>query len=228
MNARTENCPLLEIRSLSKEYDQPGGKITALELEHLDAGRGEAIAVTGPSGSGKTTLLDILAGISAPSGGNVRFGGVDLASLGGMSSSWRAENVGYVFQDINLLPDFDILENVMLAAEISGVPEEEIPERSASLLDRLGLAGRRNHRPAGLSLGERQRAAVARAVVRRPPLVLADEPTASLDAGNSEIVMDMLLELCAESQTLLLVATHDEAVIERFPRRVGLRRPGAR
>ena len=213
---------LLEIRSLTKEYEQPGGRITALCLDFLDAGKGEAIAITGPSGSGKTTLLHILAALSRPSGGSIRFGGRDPASLGTSSARWRAAHVGYVFQNMNLLPDFDVLENLLLAAEVSDVPKNLAAERANALVARLGLENRLRHRPANLSMGEQQRVAVARALIHRPPLVLADEPTASLDAQNAGIVVDMLLELREES--LLIVATHDEAVKKHFPRVVELRK----
>ena len=213
--------PLLEIRSLVKEYEQAGGRVRALCLDSLTAGKGEAIAVTGPSGSGKTTLLHLLAGLIAPSGGSVRFGGHDPAAPDD-NARWRAANVGYVFQDLNLLPDFDVLENLLIAAEISQIPLNTAYERAFTLLERLKLGDRLRHRPAKLSLGEQQRAAIARAVIHKPPLILADEPTASLDSVNAENVMNLLMELCSGS--LLIVATHDEAVKKRFPRIVELRK----
>ena len=216
------NGSLLEIRSLIKEYDQPGGRITALCLDFLDAGKGEAIAITGPSGSGKTTLLHLLAALSRPSGGSIRFAGQNLASLGASSARWRAAHVGYVFQNMNLLPDFNVLENLLLAAEVSNVPKNQALERAYALTARLGLENRLRHRPVDLSLGEQQRVAVARALIHKPPIILADEPTASLDTQNAEIVVDMLLELRGES--LLIVATHDEAVKKHFPRVVELRK----
>ena len=213
---------LLEIRSLVKEYEQPGGRVRALCLDHLDANKGEAIAITGPSGSGKTTLLHLLAALTNPSGGSIYFDGLDLASLRASEAKWRARHVGYVFQNVNLLPDFDVWENLLLAAEVSNIPENLAHERASTLIARLGLEGRMRQRPNNLSLGEQQRAAVARALIHKPPLVLADEPTASLDAQNAEIVVNLLLELREES--LLIVATHDEAVKKRFPRVVKLRK----
>ncbi|MDR1622483.1 MAG: ATP-binding cassette domain-containing protein [Synergistaceae bacterium] len=211
--------PLLEIHGLRKEYMQPGGPVQALYLDFLEARAGDAIAVTGPSGSGKTTLLHLLAALVRPSQGSIRFDGRDLPAAA-YSARWRALSVGYVFQEMNLLPDFSLLENLLIAAEISGVPRAF--DRSLSLLCRLGIEDLRYRRPAKLSLGEQQRAAVARAVLHAPPLLLADEPTASLDAENAGIVMNLLLELAAESKSLLLVATHDEAVKKRFPRVVEL------
>jgi ABC-type lipoprotein export system ATPase subunit len=216
------NGALLEIRSLTKKYEQPGGSITALCLDFMEAGKGEAVAITGPSGSGKTTLLHLLAALSRPSGGYIRFDGRDLASLGASSARWRAAHVGYVFQNMNLLPDFDVLENLLLAAEVSNVPKSLALERAYALVARLGLENRLRRRPDNLSLGEQQRVAAARALIHKPPLVLADEPTASLDAQNAEIIVDMLLELREES--LLVVATHDEAVKKRFSRVVELRK----
>ncbi|MDR1977270.1 MAG: ATP-binding cassette domain-containing protein [Synergistaceae bacterium] len=218
--------PLLEIRELRKEYTQPGVPVRALSLDFLEAQRGEAVAVTGPSGSGKTTLLHLLAALIRPTRGIIRFDGRDLGSLGASAARWRALSVGYVFQNMNLLPDFSLLENLTIAAEISDVPRRRALDRSWALLRRLGLYGLSHRRPAELSLGEQQRAAVARAVLHSPPLVLADEPTASLDATNAEVVMDLLLELGAESRSLLLVATHDETVKKRFSRVVELQKGG--
>jgi ABC-type lipoprotein export system ATPase subunit len=213
--------PLLEISSIRKDYRQPdGGNMTALRLGPLTAYPGEAISVTGPSGSGKTTLLRILAAITKPTFGEVRFAGQDIARLGSAEAAWRAVSVGYIFQDINLLPDFSVLENLMLASEISRVSARAAESRASGLLTRLGLDGRKDSRPAKLSIGERQRAAVARAVIHRPPMILADEPTASLDAENARVVIRMLTELCAERKALLIVATHDDAVRRALPRTV--------
>jgi ABC-type lipoprotein export system ATPase subunit len=217
--------PSLVVRNLRKEYRQPGGNVAiALQLDSLTACRGEAVALTGPSGSGKTTLLHILAALIRPSGGEVSFNGRSLSRLGSSEASWRAATVGYVFQEMNLLPDFNLSENLLLAAEISGVRRDVACERAASLLGRLGLGERAKSRPSELSLGEQQRAAVARAIIHSPPLVLADEPTASLDSENAGIVVNLLFELCAESSSLLLVATHDEDVAKLFRRVVALRR----
>jgi putative ABC transport system ATP-binding protein len=221
------SSPSLAVRDLRKEYRQPGGNsVIALQLDSLSACCGEAIALTGPSGSGKTTLLRILAALIQPSGGEVSFNGRRLSRLGSSEASWRAVTVGYVFQEMNLLPDFSLSENLLLAAEISGVRRDAASERAASLLSRLGLGERSKNRPSELSLGEQQRAAVARAIIHSPPLVLADEPTASLDPENAGIVMSLLFELCAESSSLLLVATHDCDVAKLFQRVVALRRQG--
>jgi putative ABC transport system ATP-binding protein len=214
---------LLQVRDLHKNYRQ-GGVVPALCLDSLDARAGEALTVTGPSGSGKTTLLRLLAAIISPTRGNIRFAGQDLGALGEKAAAWRARSVGYVFQEMNLLRDFTLRENLLLAAEISRIPPAAARERALSLARRLGLEDRLRHRPPALSLGEQQRAAVARAVLHNPPLLLADEPTASLDAANAGTVLRLLREACAESGSLLIVATHDEKVKKLFPRRVELRR----
>jgi putative ABC transport system ATP-binding protein len=215
---------LLQVRDLRKEYRQPGGAVPALCLDFLDARAGEALAVTGPSGSGKTTLLRLLAASIRPTRGKILFAGQDLGALGEKATAWRARSVGYVFQEMNLLRDFTLRENLLLAAAISGIPPSTARERVLELTRRLGLENRLQHRPSALSLGEQQRAAVARAVLHNPPLLLADEPTASLDAENAGIVLHLLREICAGAGSLLLVATHDESVKKLFPRQVELRR----
>ena len=222
----TPDTPFLEINELRHYYSQPdGSRVEALSLDHLPASRGEAIAVVGPSGSGKTTLLHILAALIRPTCGEVLFDGQDIFAPGRTGALWRSMSVGYIFQEMNLLPDFSALENILLAAEISSVPWTVARERSNALLHRLDLWNQRNRRPADLSLGEQQRAAVARAVVHSPSIILADEPTASFDADNAGIVMNILTELCSESRTLLIIATHDEAIKKRFGRVVQLQRP---
>jgi ABC-type lipoprotein export system ATPase subunit len=218
--------PLLEVKGLRHWYRQPGGtRRRALKLDRLYARGGESLVVSGPSGSGKTTLLHILAALIRPTEGEVVFEGQKLNELGKSASGWRAESLGYVFQDMNLLPDFNVLENLMIAAEISRLPRGAALVRAEFLLERLGLADRKKNRPHKLSLGEQQRTAVARAILHSPPLVLADEPTASLDAENSGTVMSLLSELCRESRSLLIVATHDESVKKNFSRLVELEKP---
>ena len=221
METHTATSPFLEVRDLVKEYPSPdGSRLTALRLDGFSADRGEAVALEGPSGSGKTTLLYLLAALTRPTKGKVRPGATDTDVLfeKGEADRWRARSVGYVFQNMNLLPDFSALENILIAAEISGMPATDARKRGNDLLSRLGLSDRAHHRPDSMSLGEQQRAAVARAVVHRPPLVLADEPTASLDAHNAGLVLDLLTELCSESGSLLILATHDGTVKERFRR----------
>jgi ABC-type lipoprotein export system ATPase subunit len=220
------NFPFLEIRNLRHSYGQPDeSRVQALSLDYMSASRGEAIAVTGPSGSGKTTLLRVLAALIRPTAGEVLFDGRDIFASRGNAASWRAASVGYVFQEMNLMPGFSALENILLTAEVSNVPGAAATERTNYLLRRLGLWDRRDRLPDKLSLGERQRAAVACAVVHSPSVLLADEPTAGLDAENARSVMDILTELCAESRTLLIIATHDEAIKKRLKRVARLQIP---
>jgi putative ABC transport system ATP-binding protein len=220
--------PFLEVRKLRHSYSQPdGSRVEVLSLDRMSASRGEAIAVVGPSGSGKTTFLHILAALIRPTSGEVLFDGRDIFAAGQGGALWRAASVGYIFQEMNLLPDFSAIENLLLAAEISSVPGPAARERANSLLRRLDLWNQRDRRPADMSLGEQQRTAVARAVIHAPSVILADEPTASLDAENAAAVMNILTELCADSQTLLIIATHDEAIKKRFERVLPLQRPEA-
>jgi putative ABC transport system ATP-binding protein len=226
-NSKNSTKPLLDVKGLRHCYRQPDGSFhTALKLDRLQARGGEAIALAGPSGSGKTTFLHILAALIRPTEGEILFGGRDLSNMGAAGSTWRAESVGYVFQDINLLPDFSVLENLMIAAEISNLARGAALSRAISLLERLGLTDKMKSRPARLSLGEQQRTAVARALLHSPLMVLADEPTASLDAENSRAVVNLLLELCRDSQSLLIAATHDETVKSVFGRVVELEKSG--
>jgi ABC-type lipoprotein export system ATPase subunit len=160
-----------------------------------------------------------------PTAGDVLFDGKDIFAAGQSSVRWRSQSVGYIFQEMNLLADFSALENLLLAAEISGVQRSAAEKRADSLLRRLNLWNQRNNRPARLSLGEQQRTAVARAVMHSPSVILADEPTSSIDAENTDIVMNLLMELCEESQALLILATHDETIKKRFGRIVYLQRP---
>jgi ABC-type lipoprotein export system ATPase subunit len=220
--------PLFEVKNLRHRYRQTDGSyVNALELDGMTARRGDALAVTGPSGSGKTPLLNILEALVRPTEGEVLFDGKDLFAAGGSSALWRSKSVGYIFQEMNLLPDFSVSENLLLAAEISDVPRSAAEKRANSLLRRLNLWNRRNSRPAKLSLGEQQRTAVARAVIHSPAVILADEPTSSIDAENTGIVMNLLMELREESHALLILATHDETIKKRFDRIVRLQRPNA-
>ena len=221
-------APLFEVKDLRHYYKQTGGScVHALKLDRMTASRGDALAVTGPSGSGKTTLLHILAAVIRRPIGEVLFDGKDLFAAGQSGARWRSRSVGYIFQEMNLLPDFSVLENLLLAAEISGVQRYAAEKRADALLRRLNLWNQRNNRPAKLSLGEQQRTAVSRAIIHSPAVILADEPTSSIDAENTGIVMDLLMELCKESQTLLILATHDETIKKCFGRIIHLQRPNS-
>ena len=189
----------------------------ALSVPRLAIGSGERMCLVGRSGSGKTTLLNVLAGVLVPTAGRVHLGEVELSALSEPArDAFRGRSIGCVFQTFNLLDQLSALENLTLAQRFGGIAPEPARRRARELLAELGLAERENARPSELSLGEQQRLAIARAVSKRPSLVLADEPTASLDDENARAALDLLLSSAAGST--LVVATHDARVIERFAR----------
>lgn len=197
---------MVRLDSVSKVY----GDVTALDRVSLEIRRGEAVAVMGPSGSGKSTLLNMVAGLDRPTSGSVVVNGEDLTGTGEAGlARFRRRQIGMVFQFFNLLDDLPALENVALAGRLVGVPARQARARAQELLDELGLAHRRDAYPAVLSGGERQRVGVARALMNRPALLLADEPTGAVDSKTGDQVIALLLDLNRMGQTLLLV-THDE------------------
>ncbi|MGW6443396.1 ABC transporter ATP-binding protein [Lentzea sp. NPDC055074] len=207
---------VVELTNVRKEYSDS----TALDGVSLTVHAGEAVAVMGPSGSGKSTLLNMIAGLDRPSSGQVVVHGTDL---GGLSETglalFRRRGVGMIFQFFNLLDDLSALDNVALAAQLTGTKAGQARARALELFGELGISSRRNVHPAQLSGGERQRVAVARALMNRPALLLADEPTGALDSRSGEQVMDLLLDLNQIGQTLLLV-THDERLATRCATRL--------
>ncbi len=207
---------VVELREVHKEY----GESAALNGISLQIRAGEAVAVMGPSGSGKSTLLNLIAGLDRPTSGSVVVHGEDLGPLNEKKLAlYRRRRIGMIFQFFNLLDDLPALDNVALAAQLTGVTAAQARRRALELLDELGIAGRRNTYPAQLSGGERQRVAVARALMNRPALLLADEPTGALDSKSGEQVMDLLLDLNQIGQTLLLV-THDQRLATRCASRL--------
>ncbi|MFD7696537.1 ABC transporter ATP-binding protein [Streptomyces sp. NPDC059805] len=198
--------PLIDIRDVSRTY---GEGPPALAGVSLGVRAGEALAVLGPSGSGKSTLLNLIAGLDRPSGGSVTVDGLRVDRLGEAASArYRRARIGMVFQFFNLLEDLTVADNVLLPAQLAGVPRAEARQRAAELLARLGVERHAGAHPARLSGGERQRVAVARALMNRPPLLLADEPTGALDTASGDDVRELLAALNADGQTILLV-THD-------------------
>jgi len=196
------------------------GETVALDGVSLEIRAGEAVAVMGPSGCGKSTLLNLIAGLDRPGSGRVVVHGEDLGGLDETGLAlFRRRRVGMVFQFFNLIDDLSALDNVALAAQLTGTTAAQARRRALDLLDELGIAGRARMYPAVLSGGERQRVAVARALMNRPAVLLADEPTGALDSLSGEQVMDLLLDLHQIGQTLLLV-THDERLAERCASRV--------
>jgi putative ABC transport system ATP-binding protein len=187
---------------------------------NLDIQAGAAVAVMGPSGSGKSTLLNMIAGLDRPTSGTVTVRGEDITAMGEAElARYRRRRIGMIFQFFNLLDDLPVLENVMLAAQLLGIPRKQAKTRAMELLGELGIVDRRNAYPVVLSGGERQRVGVARALMNRPALLLADEPTGALDSRAGEQVMDLLLDLNQIGQTLLIV-THDERLATRVADRV--------
>ncbi|MFD9699916.1 ABC transporter ATP-binding protein [Lentzea sp. NPDC059081] len=207
---------VVEMTNVRKEYSDS----VALDGLSLTVRAGEAVAVMGPSGSGKSTLLNMIAGLDRPSSGSVVVHGTDLGALDETGLAlFRRRGIGMIFQFFNLLDDLSALDNVALAAQLTGTKAGQARARALELFGELGIAHRKNVYPAQLSGGERQRVAVARALMNRPALLLADEPTGALDSRSGEQVMDLLLDLNQIGQTLLLV-THDERLATRCATRV--------
>ncbi|MDH6703952.1 MULTISPECIES: ABC transporter ATP-binding protein [unclassified Kitasatospora] len=208
------NAPIIRIRGVSKTYDRSDAARPALAGLDLEVRAGEALAVLGRSGSGKSTLLNLIAGLDRPSEGAVEVDGVAVHELGEAAlAEYRRKRIGMVFQFFNLLEDLNVEDNVLLPAQLAGMRREQARARAGELLERLGVARHAQAFPGRLSGGERQRVAVARALMNRPPLLLADEPTGALDTASAADVRDLLRGLNAEGQTILLV-THDTALAE--------------
>jgi len=204
---------------VSKHFVEAGNRLEVLKDVNLVVERGETLAIVGASGSGKTTLLQILGGLDLPSSGTVRIQGQSFADLSdGARGTLRNQALGFVYQFHHLLPEFSALENVAMPLLVRRRPAAEAEREARALLERVGLGARLTHRPAQLSGGERQRAAVARALVTRPQLVLADEPTGNLDGANARGVLELMLELNRELGTSLMIVTHAPELAARMQR----------
>jgi lipoprotein-releasing system ATP-binding protein len=211
---------VLIARDVSKTYPTPRGDLPVLRNVSLSVDRGGAAAIMGPSGSGKSTLLYILGTLDAPSSGSITLDGQDPFALDERAqAAFRNKRIGFVFQDHSLLPQCSVLENV-LAPTLVAPPNErgaaQDEARARQLLTQVGLADRLDHRPGELSGGEKQRAAIARALIREPLLLLCDEPTGNLDRASADNVAALLLDMHARLRTILLVVTHSAALAERF------------
>lgn len=215
---------LLSVRNLVKTFGTGETSATVLQGIDLDLRSGELAALLGPSGSGKSTLLTILGTLLRPTSGTHHMLGVDLAAAGEAERTrFRGANIGFVFQFHHLLPDLSALENVMMpAAASAGRESAAMRARAGELLDAVGLADRRNYRPGAMSGGQRQRVAVARALMNRPALVLADEPTGNLDRQAADKVMALIDAINADTGTCFLISTHDEQISARCRRRIAL------
>ncbi len=212
------DTPAIQLRAVRHAFEADGRQVPALYVEEFTVEAGGRLAIRGPNGSGKTTLLHVIAGLLRPDEGFVAVEGVDPYRLPGWKrDAFRARRIGYLFQALHLLDPLSAFENVLCAASFSGIPRKERRERVDAILERFGLAPRRNHRPPQLSIGQQQRVAAARALVHEPAIVLCDEPTASLDASGARALMRDLDGLCRERGTTLIVASHDPEVLAAFP-----------
>lgn len=220
-NMNIPACAAIEARALSKRVADAAGELTILDGVDLCVRAGETLAIVGASGSGKSTLLGLLAGLDTPTAGSISLDGSDLSCMDEDGrAAFRQRHLGFVFQSFQLLPHFNALENVMLPLELRG--DRNARDRAARMLERVGLSARLRHYPKYLSGGEQQRVALARAFVTEPPLLLADEPTGSLDAASGEAVIDLMFELNRERGSTLVLVTHDRGVAARCGRTVSM------
>lgn len=216
---------LLRATDISKSYPSIGGDtpLNVLSGISIDLEQGESVVITGPSGSGKSTLLHILGGIDRPDSGSILYHGSDMSQLSNEAlAKWRNKEVGFVFQFHYLLPEFTACENVMMPALIHKLSTVDPKKRAMELLGRVGLVDRAEHRPSELSGGEQQRVAVARALMNRPSLLLADEPTGNLDDKNTQQLMELLTQIRADEGMTMVMVTHDQQLTRYCNRMITL------
>jgi len=216
--------PILSLQAVTKSIETGTHRVDILRGIDLDIHPGEFVAIMGASGSGKSTLLGLLAGLDAPTTGNIQLDGEEISRLGeDQLASLRGRKIGFVFQSYQLIPTLTAEENVLLPAELAGDINAESTARARMLLDTVGLQDRRDHYPIQLSGGEQQRVALARAFMRKPPLLLADEPTGNLDSVNGRQVLDLLLSLNQREGATLVLVTHDRDLATHATRIITLR-----
>ena len=208
----------LVLEQVRKSYREPDGNpLPVLNVESFRIASGEQVALVGQSGGGKTTLLNVIAGLATPDSGRIVIDETDVTRLPEAARDmFRARHIGFVFQTFNLLAGFSALENVLLGMTFTGQRKDST--RAADLLKKVGLSTRLSHKPAALSVGEQQRVAVARALVNRPVLLLADEPTANIDPAHQQAVIDLLRDVCRAENVAMLLVTHSDEVSEQFER----------
>lgn len=214
---------VIAARDISKTYHQRRVEVHALRGLHLLVDAGELLAITGPSGSGKSTLLHLLGALDTPTNGTIRILDEDVSSLpDDRLAAFRRRHMGFVFQFFNLLQTLSARENVALPLLLDHTPHDLAMARADTLLDRVGLADRRDHRPDELSGGQQQRVALARALVAEPALLLADEPTGNLDSSSSKAILELLDDVRAERKLTIILVTHDDSIAARAPREIRL------
>ncbi|MFO0883428.1 MAG: ABC transporter ATP-binding protein [Pirellulales bacterium] len=213
---------MLELKKVYKAFKEPDGKpLPILDIPHFAVAEGEQVVLVGRSGGGKTTLLHSIAGITRVDRGSITIDGRDLTTLSEAGvDRLRAQKIGYVFQTFNLLSGFTALENVLLGMTFAGKAGDHA--RAKHLLERVGLGHRLTHKPSAMSVGEQQRVAVARALVNKPRLLLADEPTANIDPRNQQTIIDLIRGTCREENIALILVTHSMEVASQFDRVVRL------
>ena len=200
---------MITLRGITKSF----GQLQVLKGIDLDITKGEVVSIVGPSGAGKTTLLQIMGTLDRPDSGSLIIDGVETSQLNERKlSAFRNRHIGFVFQFHQLLPEFTAMENVMIPAFIAGTPPKEAKQRSMEILEMLGLHSRATHKPNELSGGEKQRVAVARALINRPSVILADEPSGSLDTHNKEELHNLFFDLREQLQQTFVIVTHDESL----------------
>src|SRR5215212_4369415 len=219
--ALADKAGLISLRNVTRHYKSGARPVHAVDGVSLEIASGEFVAVTGPSGSGKSTLMHLIAGLDTPSAGEIEVDGLALhAADDAALTEYRRRRLGLVFQFFNLLPTMNVLENVGFPLLLQGAPNREVEERARSLLELVGMADRAGHFVHQLSGGEQQRTAIARALVHRPSLLIADEPTGNLDSTSADKVMQVLTRIGAERRATLIVVTHSAEVARAASRRI--------
>lgn len=215
---------MLKVENLEKTFHTGAGEVRAVQSVTFDARDGEMVAIIGASGSGKSTLLSLLGLLDSPDRGSIDIDGVELGTLDSAGrTTFRSRQVGFVFQQFNLIPNLSARENITLALEFSHWPKKDRARRAEEMLTMVGLEGEKSaRRPAKLSGGEQQRVAIARAFAAKPQLILADEPTGSLDRATGQKIVELLREAASTQQATVLVVTHDEKIAEQADRRLEL------
>jgi putative ABC transport system ATP-binding protein len=215
---------VIELKDVTRQYGGGDTRVQAVDRVSFSIKKGEFTAIVGPSGSGKSTLLNLVGGLDLPSGGQVLLAGRPISSMSGRQlSDFRRDHIGFIFQAYNLIPVLSARENVEYILLLQGVSESERRARVTEILKRVGLEGKENRRPNELSGGQQQRVAVARAMVSRPDLVLADEPTANLDSATGAGLLDMMRELNEREGMTFVFSTHDPMIMERARRLIRLK-----